>query len=136
MKASGTFRPVSWDETVIKELPDQRKMTRVTAVYEFSGQVAGKGNAEYLMYHSRAEEGAPLAGRAEYQGYVIFQGAIDGQKGECVLKENGIFADGAAQSIWRIEPGSGAEGLAGVTGRGKYTASHQGSDCEIDYELG
>jgi len=128
--ATGTFTVASWDESTYQELGDGAKLTRATVTFGMEGDITGKGTWDALMCYR-------TDGTAVFTGLQRIEGQLAGIDGSFVLLADGEYADGAARSRWQVVSGSGAGGLAGLTGSGESvaTATPPGS-FTLDYELG
>jgi hypothetical protein len=128
-RATGTFTVTSWDENTYQELADKGKLTKATVGYRLSGDIEGEATWEALMFY-RAD------GTAEYTGLQQVSAEIAGRSGTCVMLADGGYADGAASGTWRVIPGSGTEGLAGLRGTGTSVAtSTPPGTFTFDYEI-
>jgi hypothetical protein len=129
-RAEGTFTVASWAEDTYQDLDGNGKLTRAKVGYHLSGGIEGEATWEALMFY-RAD------GTAEYTGLQQVTARIAGRSGTCVMVADGAFADGAASGTWRVIPGSGTAGLAGLTGSGTSVAtSTPPGTFTFDYELG
>jgi len=127
-RAEGTFTVASWEEDTCQELGDG-KITRAKVGYKLSGGIEGEAAWDALMYY-RPD------GTAEYTGLQYVSGQIAGRPGTCVMVADGAYADGAASGTWRVIPGSGTGGLAGLSGSGTSVAtSTPPGTFAFDYEL-
>src|SRR5215471_10885173 len=100
-----------------------------TVGYRLSGGIEGEATWEALMFY-RAD------GTAEYTGLQHVSGQIAGRSGTCVMIADGSYADGTASGTWRVIPGSGTGGLAGLSGAGTSVAtSTPPGTFTFDYEL-
>ena len=128
-RAEGTFTVASWAEDTYQDLDGQGKLTRAKVGYQLSGGIEGEATWEALMFY-RAD------GTAEYTGLQQVTGRIAGRAGTCVMVADGAFADGAASGTWRVIPGSGTGGLAGLRGSGTaVAATTPPGTFTLDYEL-
>ncbi len=128
-RAEGTFTVASWAEDTYQDLDGQGKLTRAKVGYQLSGGIEGEATWEALMFY-RAD------GTAEYTGLQQVTGRIAGRAGTCVMVADGAFADGAASGTWRVIPGSGTGGLAGLRGSGTAVATTTPPGTfTLDYEL-
>jgi hypothetical protein len=129
-RAAGTFTVTSWAEDTYQELDGKGKLTKAKVGYRLSGGIEGEATWEALMFY-RAD------GTAEYTGLQHMTARIGGRSGTCVMVADGSFADGAASGTWRVIPGSGTGGLAGLRGSGTSVAtSTPPGTFTLDYELG
>lgn len=128
-RAEGAFTVASWAEDTYQDLDGQGKLTRAKVGYHLSGGIEGEATWEALMFY-RAD------GTAEYTGLQQVTARIAGRSGTCVMFADGAFADGAASGTWRVIPGSGTGGLAGLRGSGTSVAtSTPPGTFTLDYEL-
>ena len=128
-RAEGTFTVASWNEETYQELDGKGKLTRATVGYRLSGGIEGQATWEALMFY-RAD------GTAEYTGLQHVSAQIAGRQGTCVMVADGTFSDGTARGTWRVIPGSGTAGLAGLRGSGTADAtSTPPGTFTFDYEL-
>jgi hypothetical protein len=135
MKAQGTYTVKKWNETTYDQISPLMKMTRASVEYAFTGEIAGSGSVEYLMFYSHFDEKDQHGSSATYAGLIRFTGTLAGREGSFVMQDDGAFEGGTAASALRICKGSGTGSLAGITGTGMYRADKSGYTCEIDYTL-
>ncbi len=135
MKASGTCKPVKWDETTLVEISPAVKTTRASVVYAFSGGIDGRADAEMLMYYPHVDPTDPHKSTARYVGLLQFTVTLDGRAGSFVVEEAGRFEGGLAASTLTIMDGSGTGALAGMRGAGRFHATKDAAMCELEYEL-
>jgi len=128
-RAAGTFTVASWDEDTYQELEGKGKLTKARVGYRLSGDIEGEAIWDALMLY-RAD------GTAEYTGLQVVSAQIAGRSGTCVMVADGSYADGAASGTWRVIPGSGTGGLAGLRGSGTSVATGTPPGIfTFDYEL-
>ena len=130
--AEGTFTVASWEEDTYQDLAAQdEKLTKATMGFQLSGDLAGDLVSDTLMYYRED-------GTAEYTGLQRFTGQLAGRSGTCVMIADGGYNGGEARSTWRIIPGSGSDGLAGLEGSGTSVAEagQPGGTYSLDYKLG
>lgn len=98
----------SWNEHPYREEPDGRKWTRaevqLTGVDELTS-----GSFESLMFY-RPD------GTGTYVTLMTITGTLDGRSGSVVLQGNGTYDGTTARMSATVVPGSGTDGLAGVSG--------------------
>ncbi len=127
--AEGTSSVTAWNESTYQELDGKAKLTRATVTFSFSGDLAGEGSWDALMYY-RSD------GTAVFTGLQRVTGQIGGREGTFVLQAVGCFAEGEARSRWQIVDGSGTGGLATLRGSGVAIAtSEPPGTFSLDYEL-
>ena len=130
VSAAGTFTVTSWQEDTYAELGGTEKITKAQMGFRLAGDLAGNLVSDTFMYY-RAD------GTAEYTGLQRFSGDIGGRSGTCVMVADGDYDGGQARSSWRVIPGSGTGGLAGLTGSGSSVASAEPpGSYSLDYDLG
>jgi hypothetical protein len=129
-RAAGTFTVLSWDESTYQELGGDAKLTRATVTFGMHGDITGEARWDSVMCY-RPD------GTAVYTGIQRVQGALAGVEGSFVVRADGEFAGGEARSRWQVIEGSGAGGLAGLTGTGEAVASATPpGSFSFDYDLG
>ncbi len=116
--AKAEFRITSWDEQPYAEFAGTEKLTRTTVVQTYTGDLAGEGRADSLMYYPPTEAPVP------YAGLEHFTCTLGGRAGTFVAQSHGAYADGVAEVAWSVVPGSGTGELAGLRGDGGYRALH------------
>jgi len=131
MKISGTYVPTKWDEAAYGEIADGHKSTKITAQFQFSGDIEGIASVEYLMFYSSFDEADMHKSSALYVGQLKIEGLLKGEKGSFVLHDSGSFADGVARSKIHILENSGTGELTGIHGEGSYEADEKGCSWEL-----
>jgi len=114
MVAKGDFEIKDWNEKPAGSAGGP-KVTRATVTQKFSGGIKGTGTTEYLMVYRPDKT-------AEYSGVQIIKGSIGARKGSFALRLRGKFDGKRAVTSWEVVPGAGKGQLAGLTGKGKYSA--------------
>jgi hypothetical protein len=127
-EATGTFAVKGWDErTLIERAPG--KLSQASVTQDVSGGIEGAGRVEWLMSY-RAD------GTADFVGLQEITGRLDGREGSFVVTSIGVFDGKKAEGEWRVVEGSGADGLAGISGTGGFTAPHGGqASYRLNYRL-
>jgi Protein of unknown function (DUF3224) len=127
--AGGTFTVTSWQEDTYAELGGKAKITKAQMAFRLVGDLAGDLVSDAFMYYRED-------GTAEYTGLQRFSGEIGGRSGTCVMVADGGYDGAVARSSWRIIPGSGTGGLAGLTGTGSSEAAAEPpGSYTFDYDL-
>ena len=126
--ANATFNIESWDEKPLHEKKGLPKMTRVSAVVSYRGDIEGEGRVEYLM--SYREDGS-----ASFLGMERISGGLAGYHGSFVLQHAGTFEDGTAKSSFSVIPGSGSDKLAKLRGHGEYAATDCDTPMTLQYDI-
>jgi len=128
--ATGTFTVTAWQEDTHTELGGKAKITKAQMGFRLAGDLAGDLVSDTVMYYRED-------GTAEYTGLQRFSGEIGGRSGTCVMVADGGYDGGVARSAWRVIPGSGTGGLAGLTGSGSSEASAEPpGSYTLDYDFG
>ncbi|AVX03718.1 hypothetical protein MXMO3_01187 [Maritalea myrionectae] len=125
MKLSGTYTHFAWDETVVKQINDQQKLSEALVKEEFDGDL--KGSASIKMQIFYCEEGT-----AQYHGFRLFNGTLKGEQGTLTILETGTWTKDKATTNWQIVEGSGTGAFEGATGNGGYEAGHT---KQVDWHL-
>ena len=126
--AKGTLTHPKWDEQPYHEAAPQKSTMAIVEVV-FAGDLEAKGNSRALMQYTDEET-------CQYSGYVIVEGTLHGKAGTFILFEAGRYANATANSTWEIVPDSGTGALKGISGKGRYSAQHEGTvHYELTYEL-
>ena len=125
-RASGTFKVGSWDEKPVLTLDGGGKLTRATIGGSYSGDLEGESISENVMWY-RAD------GTATYVGLERIEARIGGRSGSFVWSNNGTYEGGVARSTLSVVPGSGTGELAGLSGEGRFEATH-GPEGKFDLE--
>ncbi|KAG8901021.1 hypothetical protein FRB99_005600 [Tulasnella sp. 403] len=124
------FDTTSWKEEPVP-LPEgatpDPTTKKVTVVTErtFTGRLIGTGVANYAMTYTDIKPGVtdPHQMTAVYSGEMKFNGTLDGgEAGEVVFKTEGKY-EGVPVATWAVDEASATGGLAGLKGKGGYTAN-------------
>lgn len=128
-QATGEFHIESWDENTYQELESAGKLTRATVTMTFKGDIVGEGGAEWLMCYK--EDGS-----AHFVGLQRIEAALDGRDGSFVVESIGDFDGRQAVGSWAVLSGSGTDGLAGLSGNGRFRAPlGSKASFELSYSL-
>ena len=125
--AEGTFEMTFWDEKPYIELQGQSKLTKASIVQEFDADVVATGTIDLVMYYRED-------GTAVFTGYERMVGRIGDREGGFVLEATGTFDGNEARTTLTVVPGSGTDGLAGLSGSGVWAAPH-GSSGTYTFDL-
>ncbi|MGE7437088.1 MULTISPECIES: DUF3224 domain-containing protein [Kitasatospora] len=128
--ATGTRTLKSWEEQDFTEA-DGRKLTRSAVEYSYSGDIEGQGVQEYVMFY-RSETSTSFVGLEQITG------RLGGRSGSFVLQHTGELTGTTAEVSWTVVPGSGTGELAGLTGSGGFTATHEeagNATYRLDYDF-
>ncbi len=135
MRAKGTYTVKKWEENPYEQISPEMKMTKAAVEYQMKGELDGKAFVEYLMYYKNFDEKDQHKSSAVYVGLIRFVGTIHGSKGSFALEDRGTFENGAASSVLNIISGSGMGELKGIQGTGRYSATKDGAQIDLDYDL-
>ncbi|MBW8088635.1 DUF3224 domain-containing protein [Streptomyces hygroscopicus subsp. hygroscopicus] len=128
--ATGTRILKSWDEKDFTEA-DGRKLTSSAIAYSYTGAIEGDGVQQYVMFY-RAEDSTTFVGLEQIVG------RLGGRSGSFVLQHTGELTGDTAEVTWTVVPGSGTGELAGLTGTGGFTATHEeagNATYRLDYSF-
>jgi hypothetical protein len=126
--SKSTFTIKDWKDEPSDYLGGGTKITRTKAAQLYQGSISGEGMVEYLMC-------AGGDGVTYFSGFERIAGTLDGKTGSFVIHHVGTFA-GEPRSDWTVVAGSGAEELAGLSGKGNYAAKDGVMEVFFTYELG
>jgi hypothetical protein len=120
----------AWDEKPFSEVESAGKITHSAIKKTFKGALEGEGVLHYLMaYHTD--------GTATYFGFERISGKLGGKAGTFVMRHDGVFANGKADTKFTIVAGSGTGALKGISGQGASNVGHMESyPMTLDYHLG
>ena len=135
MKAVGTYGVKKWEENPYEQISSEMKMTKASIEYLMSGEINGKALVEYLMFYKYFDAKDQHKSSALYIGLIRFVGNVQGKEGSFVIEDHGTFENGAASSTLQIISGSGMGELKGIQGTGRYSATRDGAQIELDYNL-
>jgi hypothetical protein len=113
--AKGSFQVSKWEENTYEEIGGGAKLTKVSIVQDFSGDLEAAVAWEGQMYY-RAD------GTAVYNGLLRFAATLEGREGSFVATTSGGYDGETATTDWTVVTGSGTGDLVGIGGRGTATA--------------
>jgi hypothetical protein len=108
----------SWDEKPYREHDDGRKFTKADVVLGGDDQGIEKATFESMMYYTADGTGVFLS-------LMEVTGTLDGRRGSFVLEGRGTYDKTTARSDYAVVPGSGTGDLAGISGEGSSTSTHE-----------
>ena len=126
-KISIPFHVTGWDAKPYDETTETPTLSRIIVKKTFDGEVKGESTGELLMCSST--EGAA--------GYTImdrFFVEIEGRKGSFVAIHGATTDEMKAGG--KIVPGSGTDGLEGISGTLEFKSDESGKTIIFDYTLG
>ena len=104
-------------------------MTRARLAKAYTGDIAGEGQAEYLMMY-RGD------GSATFVGLERVVDRIAGKAGSFVLQRTGVFEDGQAKESYSVIHDSATGDLHGLVGDGRSSLGHgREHPFTLSYEL-
>jgi len=122
--ARGTF-----EVTISSQEPDSG-IGRFGLAKTWFGDLAGTGHGQMLS------AGDPTQGSAGYVALEVVDGSLHGRTGSFAFQQLGVMRAGAQELDYRVVPGSGTGGLAGITGTLSLTIDERGHSYELTYALG
>jgi len=128
-RAKGTFAIASWNEDTIAALGPGAKLTEAKVTQKFTGDLEGEGSVIWVMCYVSEKY-------ARFVGMQRATGSLGGRSGGFVMETAGTFDGGIAKARWSIIPGSGTDGLSGISGTGSFEAPHgPTATYEIEYGI-
>ncbi|WP_422389894.1 DUF3224 domain-containing protein [Arthrobacter sp. N1] len=115
---TGEYEISEWVAEPYSEPGSTGELSRVRAAKVFEGEISGTSTAELLM-----------AGNDVGAGYVAseqFVGSIGGRTGTMTVQHWGVAEGADAASSGHIIPGSGTDGLRGISGKAVYSQDPHG----------
>jgi hypothetical protein len=129
-KAIGKFTVTGGSEQIVREVPRELKLTRVSGMQRFEGAIRGGGSVEWVFGYRPDRS-------AVFTGLQRIEGSIDGRSGSLVLESTGEHDGKSSKGRWRIVTGSGTGELVGIEGEGGFDASGgPEATYELEYSLG
>jgi uncharacterized protein DUF3224 len=125
-RVTGAFQVAGWDEKPYHE-GAEGKLTLAIVSQTFSGDVAGHGDARWLMSY-RPD------GTARFVGLQRVEGEVEGRQGSFVLETAGDFDGKTATWSATVVSGSGTGELSGLEGTGRFGAEH-GPEAVFELDL-
>jgi uncharacterized protein DUF3224 len=127
--AKGSFQVSKWEEDTYEEIGHGSKLTKVSIVQDFSGELEAAVAWEGQMYYR-------TDGTAVYNGLLRFVATLEGREGSFVATTSGGYDGETATTDWTVVSGSGTGDLSRIGGHGTATA---GAGTEgtftFDYDL-
>ncbi|MET9679619.1 DUF3224 domain-containing protein [Streptomyces coeruleorubidus] len=130
---TGHFTFADWQERVIGPGEDASpRLAHASVRNTFSGGIEAAGTiCEYSIVYVTQKTGS-------FAGMELITGRLDGREGSFAVEERGWFGeDGAVHCTFEVVPGSGSGELAGLQGKGGFTAHHGETTVayRFEYEL-
>lgn len=108
--AKGYFEIRMAPET-LSETARDTGIGRMSLAKTFSGDLVGRSEGEMLGFRNLA------SGSGGYVAMETVQGTLAGRSGSFVLQHSSVMEGGAASQSIQVVPGSGTDGLAGLSGQ-------------------
>jgi Protein of unknown function (DUF3224) len=125
--ASGNINVKTYEPTTYDQPTEGPALVRIHVVEDFSGDIEGKGVAEFLQT-TRGED------EASFVGVERVSGSIGGNAGTFVLQDEGTLKGTTVSGTWFVVPGSGTRELRGLRGEGGFKAElGERADITLDY---
>jgi hypothetical protein len=113
--AKGSFQVSKWEEDTYEEIGGGSKLTKVSIVQDFSGDLEAAVAWEGQMYYR-------TDGTAVYNGLLRFVATLEGREGSFVATTSGGYDGETATTDWTVVSESGTGGLSRIGGHGTATA--------------
>jgi Protein of unknown function (DUF3224) len=127
IRATGKIAVKTYEPTAYEQPADGPALVRIHVVENFSGDIEGKGVAEFLQT-ARGED------EASFVGVERVSGKIGNKSGTFVLQDQGTLQGTTVSGTWFVVPGSGTGELQGLRGEGGFAAElGQGANIRLDY---
>ncbi|CAM5722640.1 DUF3224 domain-containing protein [Streptomyces coeruleorubidus] len=117
---TGHFTFADWQEHVIGPGEEANpRLAHASVRNTFSGGIEAAGTiCEYTIVYVTQKTGS-------FAGIELITGRLDGREGSFAVEERGWFGeDGAVHCTFEVVRGSGSGELAGLRGKGGFTAHH------------
>jgi hypothetical protein len=122
----------SWDEEPYRELADGAKLSRAEVRLSGIGGELESGSFDALLFYQ-------ADGTSTYVTLMEITGTLDGRSGSFVLQGRGSHDGTTARVESSIVPGSGTDGLTGITGQAESVSTHADypfMPIRLKYDLG
>ncbi|WP_436532610.1 DUF3224 domain-containing protein [Actinoplanes sp. HUAS TT8] len=123
-EATRRYKVTDWDETRFDALDEVRQLSRTRITNTFEGDIEGQGVADYVITYNGGTN-------ANFVGLQQVVGRLAGRTGSFVLQTSGTFAVGVTRAEWFVVPESATGELAGLSGRGGFSAP-EGTTCDVE----
>jgi hypothetical protein len=123
--AHGTF-----EVSLMPQPDDGSGIGRLDLAKTWSGDLTGSGHGLMLS------AGDPTSGSAGYVAIEVVEGALHGRSGSLAFQQLGVMHAGERELRYDVVPGSGTDGLVGITGTLALSIDEHGHHYELTYDLG
>ncbi|GGY27613.1 DUF3224 domain-containing protein [Streptomyces djakartensis] len=127
---TGHFTFADWQEKVIGPGEDANpRLAHASVRNTFSGGIEAAGTiCEYSIVYVTAKTGS-------FTGMELITGRLDGREGGFAVEERGWFGeDGTVHCTFEVVEDSGSGDLAGLRGKGGFTARHGETSVAYSFE--
>jgi len=129
VKTTGSFTVTGGDEQTIRSVEGEFRLTRVQGSQRFEGGIVGEGAVEWVMAYAPDRS-------ARFLGFQRVDGSLGGRTGSFLMESTGFHDGRSSVGSWRVVPGSGTAGLAGISGHGSFEApGGPVASYELEYDL-
>jgi hypothetical protein len=123
------FEVHDWQEQPYQDLDHGSKLTRATVTRTYTGDLAADSTSESLMFYASDSE-------ATIVGLERVVGTLANRRGSFVVESRSTFDGTEARGTWSVVDGSATDQLAGLSGRGTFSAQRgPNGTVELDYTL-
>lgn len=123
MDLTGTFKIISWQESIEMDLVNGTKISRADVRQSYTGGLSGSSELTYQLFYD-------TKGSAEFVGFEIISLDTSNELGVIVLQHNGCFKNGIATSKFTVVESSHDKSLIGHEG---FFRSKE--DGQADYQI-
>jgi len=132
--ATSSFNVTGWDQTPYDDGVPGPVMGRATVKKTFTGDLEGESVAELLLCQADAKD---IKAGAGFIGSERVTGRLGEREGSFVMQHWGVIdGDAPPRTGGSIIPGSGTDGLTGITGAVEISVDAEGKHTlTLDYEI-
>ncbi len=109
------FMTKNWEEKIVSGTGGGPRVAYAHVTFAYEGVIEGESICDLLLYY--AGEGYN-SGQTTSPSFERFEGKVDGREGTFIVRHEYTFDDKGFTSTFKVVPGSGTGGLAGLTGSG------------------
>ncbi|WP_069166738.1 DUF3224 domain-containing protein [Nocardia altamirensis] len=127
--ATGTIESKSWDQTEFAVVPDAPTLGAAKGYDLYTGDI--EGDAEWQGLTCTLPDGS-----GSFDSLQRTRCTLGGRSGSFILRMTGTFdPTGNSRADWSVVPGSGTEGLTGISGTGGYRADDGTNTYTLTYRF-
>ncbi|HCM90800.1 MULTISPECIES: DUF3224 domain-containing protein [Vagococcus] len=116
------FKVNDWQE----EFTIEEKIAHARAVYDIEGELTGKINVDYTILYLNYNKENSHQSSSVFEGFMIFDGEMNGRKGRFILRDKGSFIDNQYEAKVEVITGTGTGDFIGISGKGTYEPAEEG----------